>query len=515
MATPHLAVHPLSRIASGLGLALAISMGQAEAQAPTQLTQLIPSIRNFEWVDPMDRTDSSTIEARIAALPKLLSGTGLYRNIGDKSARAISDTSVVPYQINSALWSDGAHKERYISLLPGSQVVPTDTSQFTFPDGAMFIKNFLIDTVYGDSTGDSRIFVETRFLVYRSGATGKRWSGISYRWRRDQSDAELVHPDSGLDFAHNVRHNGRLVGKRWRYPSGRNCNNCHRGNETDLRGTLGFITPQLNRVVDGTNQLQSLFARGILSANPVAGKPDAHRWYALAEDSIPLEKRVRSYFASNCSHCHNVQVPLGLPDHDFDYFDPSKRINFQLDSAVGHDPTGGWVNAPSKSGNGFDFLLLPGYPDSSAIMNKMRSRLDAHLNPDKGNFGQMPPLATSQPDSAAVKLIEQWICSLKPGTSCGTIPWAPDETFWADPVSVALRPHGNPHNPDFQPCMREGRLSIPAHFATFGVELRDYQGRKIPMAQVGKGEYRLPRTLTPGIYFLVAGEHRVPLNYIP
>jgi hypothetical protein len=206
---------------------------------------------------------------------------------------------------------------------------------------------------------------------------------------------------------------------------------------------------------------------------------------------------------------------LGLPDHDFDYFDPFKRIEFQLDSTVGRDPTGAWVNAPSKSGFGFDYLILPGYPDSSAIMNKMRARLDEHINPDKGNFGQMPPLATSQPDSAAVKLIEQWICSLKAGTSCGTIPWSPDDTFWADPVSVSLRPHPHPNKQNILPCIGAGRLSIPANFADFGVELGDYQGSKVPMVQEGKGEYRLPRTLTPGIYFLVAGEHRVALNYIP
>jgi hypothetical protein len=497
--------------------------GQAGAQTPTRLAQ---SIRDFEWVDPMDRADSAAIAniaANIAALPKLLSGTGLYRNIGDKAARAISDTSVAPYQINSILWSDGAHKERYISLLPGTQVVPTDTSMFTFPDGAVLIKNFLIDTVYGDS--NSRIYVETRFLVYRYGAAGKRWSGISYRWRRDQSDAELVHPDSGLDFTHNVRHDGRWVGKRWRYPSGRNCNNCHRGNETQLRGALGFITPQLNRVVDGANQLQSLFTRGILSANPVAGKPNAHRWYALTEDSIPLEKRVRSYFASNCSHCHNVKVPLGLPEHDFDYFDPAKRIEYRFDSASGGDPTGAWVNRPSKSGFGFDVLIAPGYPDSSAIMNKMRARIDGYLDPEKGDFTQMPPLATSQPDSAAVNLIEQWICSLKPGTACGKLPWAPDDTFWDEPSSLSARPHGRLKDPAFRPFMRQGRLSIPAYMAGMThmadmaaagkVELRDYQGRKVPMVPEGQGEFRIPRTLTPGIYFLVAGRYRFSLNYLP
>ena len=62
---------------------------------------------------------------------------GLYRNIGNKATRAISDTSVVPFQVNSALWSDGSHKERYISLLPGAKVVPNDSAKFTFPDGAV------------------------------------------------------------------------------------------------------------------------------------------------------------------------------------------------------------------------------------------------------------------------------------------------------------------------------------------------------------------------------------------
>ena len=432
-------------------LTLTISTRRAVAQTATQL---VPGIRDFEWEDPYTRKDS----AFITALPRLLSQTGLYRDIGNKAARAIADTSVVPFQVNSALWSDGAHKERFISLLPGAQVIPTDSDKYAFPDGAVLIKNFLIDTVYGDSTGDSRIFIETRFLVYRSGAAGKKWSGISYRWRRDQSDAELVHPDSGLDVTHNVRHNGQLKGKRWRYPSSQNCTFCHRGNEIERRGALGFITPQLNRFVNGTNQLQSLVSRGILSANPVAGRPAAHRWYALNEDSVPLEKRVRSWFASNCSHCHNPSVNLGNTDHNFDYFDPSRRIYWQVDSSINRDPTGAWVNKPSNSGNGFNYLILPGYPDSSTIMNKIKTRFDGHLEPVSGDVSQMPPLATAQPDSAAVNLIEQWICTLKTGAPCNKIAWLPDETFWAEPVAVSLRPHGTFRDPAFQPSMRQGRL---------------------------------------------------------
>jgi hypothetical protein len=421
---------------------------------------------------------------------------------------------VVAFTVNSALWSDGSHKERYISLLPGTKVVPTDTSKFTFPDGAVLIKNFLIDTVYGDNTGNSRIYIETRFLVYQSSASVKKWSGISYRWRRDQSDAELVDQEFGLDTIHNVRLNGKLVGKRWRYPSAMDCAECHKGDESSKRGTLGFITPQLNRVVNGTNQLQSLFARGILSANPVAGKPTAHRWYAVTEDSIPLEKRVRSYFASNCSHCHGNNVLHGQAVHNFDYFNPSKRIIYQGDPSFPNDTTGAWLGQPSMSGGNFSWLALSGYPDSSVLLDKMKRRVDDFVS--GSNTEQMPPLATSQPDSAAVKMIEQWLCSLKSGGTCNTIPWLPDETFWAEPVAVSLRPHGNAHNLDFQPSMREGRLTVPAHIAALGkVELRDYQGRKVPMAQEGKGVFRIPRTLTPGIYFLVAGDRRVALNYLP
>jgi hypothetical protein len=486
-------------IASACMLALAISAGQAGAQTST----LAPAIRNLD----------KDVPATMAALPKLLSQTGLYRNIGVKATRAISDTSVVAFQVNSALWSDGSHKERYISLLPGTKIVPTDTSKFAFPDGAVLIKNFAIDTLYGDNTGNTRIFIETRFLVYRSGAS-KKWSGISYRWRRDQSDADLVDPELGLDTIHNVRLNGKLVGKRWRYPSTMDCAQCHKGDESTYRGTLGFITPQLNRVINGTNQLQTLFTRGILSANPVAGKPAAHRWYALTEDSIPLEKRVRSYFASNCSHCHGNNVLHGQAAHNFDYFTANKRIAYQGDPTFPDDPTGAWLGQPSMSGGSFAWVALSGYPDSSVLLDKMKRRTDEFVSGSDPQ--QMPPLATSQPDSAAVKLIEQWLCSLKTGTSCTTIPWLPDETFWAEPVTVALRPHGKSNSQDFRPSMREGRLSVPAGIAAFGkVELRDYQGRKVPMVQEGKGVFRIPRTLTPGIYFLVAGEHRVSLNYLP
>jgi hypothetical protein len=490
-----------SPVMATMAMALAMTTGKVEAQTATQL---VAGIRNFDWEN----------SATMAAVPKQLSQAGLYANIGNKATRAFSDTSVVPFQVNSALWSDGTHKERFISLLPGTKVVPTDTSLFTFPDGAVLIKNFWIDTVYGDKSGNSRILIETRFLVYQVDASGSRWSGLSYSWRRNQTDADLIDPETGLNFTHNVKLNGVLVGKRWRYPSTGDCAQCHKGNEKTMRGTLGFITPQLNRLINGTNQLQTLVARGILSANPVAGKPAAHRWYGLT-DTATLEQRTLSYLASNCSHCHGNTVGHGQAVHNMDYMTATKRIVYQKPPPdVFDDPTGAWVGQPTKAGGDQAYIVLPGYPDSSAIMAKMKHRSDFDL------FGvdvaQMPPFATAQPDSAAVNMIEQWICSLKAGTPCGKIAWDPDETFWDTAVVVApVRPRANLKSLSFQPSIQRGQLSVPSHLAALGVRLLDYRGREIKLVQEGEGRFRLASSLTRGVYFLVAGPNRIAVNYNP
>jgi mono/diheme cytochrome c family protein len=485
--------------ASALFMASILLAGKAGAQTSSALAA---GIRNFDRDNP----------ATYPAIPKLLSQTGLYRNI-NLSSRAISDTSVTAFQVNSALWSDGSHKERFISLPPGTKVAPTDTSKFVFPDGAVLIKNFQIDTVHGDKSGNSRIYIETRFLVYQSTPTAKVWSGLSYRWRRDQSDAELVSPDSGMDYTHNVALNGQRVGKRWRYPSTTDCAACHKGDEGDFRGSLGFITPQLNRVVNGTNQLQSLLARGILTANPVANKANAHRWYGLT-DTATLEQRVRSYFASNCSHCHGNNVMHGQAQHNFDYFTATKRIAYQPDPMTQQDATGAWLGMPSMSDATLPYLVQSGYPDSSLVLKKMKRRFDDYLSSQ--NNDQMPPLATNQPDSAAISVLEQWICSLKTGTPCGKLPFESDDTYWGEEViSAAIRPNAKFKMASVQPYMRSGVLNIPFHMVGTGVELRDQRGRSVAIVHEGAGRYRIVQPITPGILILVAGKQKFVLSHFP
>ena len=98
--------------------------------------------------------------------------------------------SVLPYDVNSPLWSDGADKQRGISLpLAGrstSKIArrrrrsarrgrPT-TASGSFPVGTVMVKSFLFDGK----------LVETRLFVHLDAAT---WAGYSYEWDEAQTDA--------------------------------------------------------------------------------------------------------------------------------------------------------------------------------------------------------------------------------------------------------------------------------------------------------------------------------------
>jgi hypothetical protein len=159
---------------------------------------------------------------------------------------------VVPYEVNSPLWSDSADKERGMVVPAGRKVhvkdcakEPTacvgtaDTGQWVFPVGTVLLKNFGFDGKV----------VETR-LFLRFDET--RWAGYSYQWNEAQTEA-LIVPDEEQAVMFNT-------GQRsvpWSYPSRKNCDTCHQKN---AGYSLGPQTAQLNRTVGGKNQLDTLQA---------------------------------------------------------------------------------------------------------------------------------------------------------------------------------------------------------------------------------------------------------------
>src|SRR4051812_35745987 len=74
-----------------------------------------------------------------SAVPESLSLTGIYSNIATKTL----DTAAKYFEVNAALWSDAAHKDRWIILPPGRHIPYVDTTDvFAYPESTIFVKLF-------------------------------------------------------------------------------------------------------------------------------------------------------------------------------------------------------------------------------------------------------------------------------------------------------------------------------------------------------------------------------------
>ncbi len=343
--------------------------------------------------------------------PTKLSETGLFASVAGHQV----DPALVPYSVNSPLWSDGAYKERFLALPgPDARIDLTASRGWNFPDRTVVVKSFALD-----QDGDRRRWVETRLLTKQNG----QWVGYSYLWNEEQTEATLVDA-AGLDREYKVR-GGRQT---WHFPSRAECMMCH---SRAANFVLGLTTLQMNR----GGQLTMLERRGLLrvdwgaeaqqairedaQARGLTGRaldeevrrrtetrdqrerapssllayPPEH-YGKLADPSDPkadLEARARSYLHANCSICH-IEAGGGNALMELELTTAREKMNL-LGVKPLHD---GFGLEGAK-------LVDPGHPERSVLLERISKR----------GTGQMPPLATSRVDEDAVRLIRDWIQSLK------------------------------------------------------------------------------------------------------
>lgn len=300
-----------------------------------------------------------------STFPQKLSQTGCM----DPSNPRLPAAGLVPYDVNSPLWSDGAIKERWIAIPDGKTIKIAGDGDWDLPIGSVVVKSFRIGAE----------MVETRLFVRHDDGD---WAGYSYEWNDAQTDADLL--PAGKVKA--------VAGQTWTYPSRNQCLACH----TAAAGrTLGLETAQLNRSIlypstsRISNQLQTLDHIGMFEAH--LGSPPASL-PALAEPwntSRPLELRARSYLHANCSYCHRPDGG-GQGPEDFRYSRATVNIG-----AVNVLPTQSNFGIPNAR------LISPGKPETSIVSHRLHT-LD---------IGRMPPLATSVVDAAGTDLIDKWIRS--------------------------------------------------------------------------------------------------------
>ncbi len=311
--------------------------------------------------------------------PALLSEVGAFSNLAALTPTA----ALVPYTPNVSFWSDYAVKTRWFALPDAAaKITFTRDGNWTFPTGMVWVKHFDMEMRRGDPASRRRL--ETRFLV----KTPDGSYGITYKWRADQTEADLV-PESGADEILDIQENGVTHRQIWHYPGRAECMTCH----THVAGeALGFNTRQLNGTEKyghkSRNQIQALSDAGYFS-QPVEDVKKLPA-FAVADDwKQPLEWRVRSYLAVNCVQCHQ---PGGGA---IGYWDarPTTTTN-AANLIMGH-----LIN---DGGDAATHWAVPGDTAHSMVLKRLGA-----LGPQR-----MPPLATNELDPAAIKLLQEWIRQL-------------------------------------------------------------------------------------------------------
>ena len=313
-------------------------------------------------------------------MPPLLSQTGAFSDV----RRLTPSKDLSPYDLIVAFWSDGAVKTRWVAV-PNAKIKFSATGQWVFPAGTVFVKHFELPTDAANPVSRRRL--ETRLLVIDSGGGVY---GVTYRWRADQSDADLL-PGSLTEDIATTSANGQARQQTWYYPSRKDCSTCH---TAGAGGVLGVKTRQLNHdftypsgVKD--NELRAWNRIGLFEPAIRASDFATFPTLARSDDATrSLEDRARSYLDANCSHCHQ-------PGGTVAYFDA--RYTTPLAQQ-------GLIDGPVLLDQGIDRPRIISPHDTWRSIAFMRMNTDGDI--------RMPPLARETIDQNGVALLRQWITSL-------------------------------------------------------------------------------------------------------
>lgn len=348
--------------------------------------------------------------------PATLSATGAFTDLEQLTTLP----GLLPYTVNSPLWSDNANKLRWIAIPSdgqrdslAEQIVFSPDSPWDFPEGTVAIKHFELPIDESNPAAIRRL--ETRFLVALSGGD---FYGITYRWREDGSDADLL-PGGASDLITLTNTDGTTRTQTWDYPSRLDCRACHNQGAGVF---LGVNTPQLNGDLiypnesTPTNQLERWNSSNLFTTvlSNSASYPAA---VSLDDASASLDDRINSYLASNCGNCHNPSSDLNTT---FDLqFSTSLSDSGLIDGIPIFDLG---VNGAS--------LIAPQEPTQSVL----------YLRTNTDGINRMPPLGRNTIHQQAVTTLEQWILSLSPSNQTEDNPPLAndDETFTTEGNAITI-----------------------------------------------------------------------------
>jgi uncharacterized repeat protein (TIGR03806 family) len=330
---------------------------------------------------------ASGLHSRGTYAPKeTLSEYGFFKgNMADQ----VPIAGIMPYQLNTPLFSDYAEKLRFIQLPPDSVISYDPLNVMYIPIGATLIKTFYYPHDMRHPEKGRRL-METRLLMHTPGG----WTAWTYIWNDEQTEAylEVAGDRKPVRF---TDHNGRKVAFDYIIPNVNECKGCHNTNEvlTPIGPTARQLNGDFPYDSGRENQLQHWIKAGILRGlTDVSQAPRAPVWNDPASGS--LEDRARTWLEINCAHCHK-------PDG------PAKTSGLFL-TINEHDPTKlGILKTPVAAGRGaanLQYDIVPGHPEKSILVYRMEST-------DPGIM--MPELSRKLTHKEGLELVKQWIKEMK------------------------------------------------------------------------------------------------------
>jgi uncharacterized repeat protein (TIGR03806 family) len=291
---------------------------------------------------------------------------------------------VLPYDLNTPLFSDYAAKHRFVWMPPGTAARYSPNDVFDFPVGTILVKSFGFPN--GSSGGEK--LIETRLLVH--GTDG--WVGLGYTWNDKQTEArrELVPDPVPVSYDDST---GKRHAFTYYIPNANECKQCHENSRVML--PIGPKARNLNKdypyVEGAANQLTRWTQVGYLRGAPGPREaPQAARWDA--PESGTLDDRARAYLDNNCAHCHQPGATAGYTGFDL-------RLTTTGPASLGV------CRSPNSAGRVGTLIydLVPGKPEESILVARMESTRPKEM---------MPQIGRSRVHDEGVALVREWVRSL-------------------------------------------------------------------------------------------------------
>lgn len=299
----------------------------------------------------------------------------------------ISDR-VIPYELNSPLFTDYASKKRFIYLPEGTSIdVVKDDEILDFPVGTVIIKNFYYK---GDQLADSENdrIIETRLLVHSEKT--KKWETIPYIWNEEQTEAYLYILGKDVEVTFKKTPEAKPVSFTYSTPNVNMCKNCHINNGKVV--PIGPSPMQLNgtnEALNNENHLVYMKTKGFLNETRDVAEIEKIPSYQNPSTGN-TNQLARAYLQANCAHCHRSEGSAKTSGLYLNYHQENEQA-----IGINKHP----VAAGQGSGN-LKFDIVPGNPEESILVYRM-----ANSEPNIA----MPEVGKTLIHEEGVALVKKWI----------------------------------------------------------------------------------------------------------